>query len=617
MAWWDEHLEGRRIGIYRIEEKLGQGGMAEVFRAVIVDGRRKGHSVAIKVPLVGKFGADDLPLLFRRFEREVDLQNAEPIPNVVNLIDAGEITDRRGNQRPYLVMDFLSGGSLAAKLGGTPGNRLHKQTVSQVLRWLTPIAAALDALHASKPPRLHRDVKPENILFNSAAAPFLTDFGIATTLAEHSTGTMMTGAGSGSPGSPGYQPPEALRGEKLASSDQFSLAVTVYEALSRKLPFAGGSPTEMFVALARWNVIDLRERCPDLPESSVNAVMKGLSEKADVRFSSCSEFAIALAESAKAPPQAANSKAQNPEPDRKMPKESAHSRAQAKPGRLGDRKLPPMNVPISQNRSNKRLYLVLSLLLPAILGVAVLLIKQQPSQDTVASRSFDKTKVINSETERQIGQIATAAATALSESRLYEPVGDNALEYYLAIRDLDPSNVNATSFLVDLLPITVIAAEQSIDQRDFIEAKRLLGLIEKVDPQHPAAARLKDNLALSENNQEKSAVSSQSNEVTPEKPKPASPPDDTEQGTTEDNSRNSAQGTVRAEPPQEPSAIEDSTDSVFDVNSNPFPENVQLYCCNASGEHLCEARGSGSSVVVGNSCTCSKSRGGGRGTYCL
>lgn len=95
-------------------------------------------------------------------------------------------------------------------------------------------------------------------------------------------------------------------------------------------------------------------------------------------------------------------------------------------------------------------------------------------------------------------QLRSEASKAYGESRLYAPAGNNAMEYYLALRDKQPGDASASSALTDLMPMTVIATEQSISREDFAEAKRLAALIEKADPQHPALPRLKASISSSE-----------------------------------------------------------------------------------------------------------------------
>ncbi|HRO28760.1 MAG TPA: energy transducer TonB, partial [Luteimonas sp.] len=95
-------------------------------------------------------------------------------------------------------------------------------------------------------------------------------------------------------------------------------------------------------------------------------------------------------------------------------------------------------------------------------------------------------------------QLREAASKAYQESRLYAPGGDNAMEYYLALRDKAPADAGVSSALVDLMPMTVIATEQSRDRGDYAEAKRLLALIEKTDSSYPAVERLKTTIANAE-----------------------------------------------------------------------------------------------------------------------
>ena len=95
-------------------------------------------------------------------------------------------------------------------------------------------------------------------------------------------------------------------------------------------------------------------------------------------------------------------------------------------------------------------------------------------------------------------QLRDAASKAYGENRLYAPAANNAMEYYLALRDKQPADAGASSALTDLMPMTVIASEQAIAREDFAEAKRLVALIEKADGQHPALGRLKSSIASSE-----------------------------------------------------------------------------------------------------------------------
>ncbi|WP_045737707.1 energy transducer TonB [Xanthomonas sp. MUS 060] len=92
-------------------------------------------------------------------------------------------------------------------------------------------------------------------------------------------------------------------------------------------------------------------------------------------------------------------------------------------------------------------------------------------------------------------QLRASASEALRQNRMYTPAGNNAVEYYLALRDKQPDDAGVKSALTDLMPYTLIAAEQSINREDFPEAQRLIGLIEKIDSQAPALPRLKQGVS--------------------------------------------------------------------------------------------------------------------------
>lgn len=135
--------------------------------------------------------------------------------------------------------------------------------------------------------------------------------------------------------------------------------------------------------------------------------------------------------------------------------------------------------------------------------------QEQPSPDTQADAAGVPAAVDSAESAQAVSdavaalspeQLSEAASKAYQESRLYAPGGDNAMEYYLALRDKQPGDAGVSSALIDLLPMTVIATEQSRDREDFTEARRLLALIEKADKAHPALERLQTSIATAETN---------------------------------------------------------------------------------------------------------------------
>lgn len=105
--------------------------------------------------------------------------------------------------------------------------------------------------------------------------------------------------------------------------------------------------------------------------------------------------------------------------------------------------------------------------------------------------------------------LRAAAASALSEQRLYSPVGDNAIEHYLALRALVPGDANIETALVELLPYALIGSEQAIARGDFTEARRLVGLVERADAELPALSRLRDSLVAAEAEAEAAALAAE------------------------------------------------------------------------------------------------------------
>ncbi|MFC5578792.1 energy transducer TonB [Lysobacter niabensis] len=143
----------------------------------------------------------------------------------------------------------------------------------------------------------------------------------------------------------------------------------------------------------------------------------------------------------------------------------------------------------------------------AVLAVGLVLAacgKEQPAEQAAATATATApaptpaTAVSSQVAAMTADQLREAASKAYAENRLYAPAGDNAVEYYLALRDKTQGDAAVASALTDLLPMTVIAIEQSVNRDDFSEAKRLSALLEKADAQHPALARLKASIAAQE-----------------------------------------------------------------------------------------------------------------------
>ena len=186
---------------------------------------------------------------------------------------------------PWYVMRYLPGGSVRdLKMNRDRKGQIQWDTTS--FDWLVQIASALDYLHGRN--CFHRDVKPENILFSGEGTPYLVDFGIVKSVSE--TTTMITEQGK-AVGTLAYMAPEILEdGEFTAQSDQYALAVTLYESITGDRPFSGTSYFALFKSIQKGHQ-KLSDRFPKMPEEASNVVDRALMEEPTTRFESCGDFA--------------------------------------------------------------------------------------------------------------------------------------------------------------------------------------------------------------------------------------------------------------------------------------------------------------------------------------
>ncbi len=211
-------LTGRRVGAYAVGEKLGNGGMGEVYRAV---DSKSGGTVALKV--LGEDRARD-PALLARFEREWRILRDVVHPNVVALLDWPH--DAPGHA--FFAMELLEGENLDVRL-----TRQGALELEEFYATMEQVAEGLSAVHDAG--IVHRDVKPENVFIGSGSAPIvkLLDFGLARV-----SESQITGAGL-LVGTPSYVAPEQITGDAVdARADVYALGLVMYRALTGHHPFA-------------------------------------------------------------------------------------------------------------------------------------------------------------------------------------------------------------------------------------------------------------------------------------------------------------------------------------------------------------------------------------------
>ncbi|MDA1368968.1 serine/threonine-protein kinase [Glycomyces algeriensis] len=233
---------------YLLQQRIGAGGMGEVWRAEDTMLRR---IVALKV-LHAALSDDER--FGQRFVEEARTVAALHAPGVVEVFDIRAERDEHGEAITYLVMQYLEGPSLHAVI-----ERHAPMPAHRALPLLAQIADALEAAH--RVGIVHRDVKPANIIIDAKGAPTVLDFGIALrrdSAALTATGTVL--------GTVGYASPEQLRGEALTgASDLYSLGVIAYECLSGARPFDRNSPAAVITG-------HLHEAPPPLPAGVPSAV---------------------------------------------------------------------------------------------------------------------------------------------------------------------------------------------------------------------------------------------------------------------------------------------------------------------------------------------------------
>ncbi len=291
----------QQLDRYTVQERIGTGGMARVYRA---SDNTLDRDVAVKV--LHEHLADDEN--FRaRFEREAKFIAKLNHPNVIQIFDYATL-ERNDNYLCYMVMTYLPGQSLKDIMD----ENMESERVmpsDQILRITQDITAALDYAHRQG--MVHRDIKPANILFDERGQAILTDFGIAR-LAESSKLTQENVA----VGTPAYMAPEQAAGEKVdARTDIYAFGVILYELLAGQPPFGDDGSISVLIKHLNEPVPPLTE-LEHIDNEYLDAiVMKALAKNPTDRYQSAGEIATDLEQAiAGQPPQALTNAPQAPTP---------------------------------------------------------------------------------------------------------------------------------------------------------------------------------------------------------------------------------------------------------------------------------------------------------------
>ena len=274
------NLEGRLIGNrYEILEKIGNGGMATVYKARC---HVLNRNVAVKV-LKEEFTTD--AEFVKRFNIEAQAAASLGHPNIVSIYDVGSEGDVH-----YIVMELIQGKTLK-EIITDDGILPWKWSVNIAIQ----IASALEVAHRNN--IVHRDIKPHNIIITEDGTAKVTDFGIAKAVSN----STITSFGS-TIGSVHYFSPEQARGVYTdAKSDLYSLGVVMYEMLTGKVPFDADTPVSVALKHMQEIAVEPKKINATIPDSVNKIIVKAMQKDASLRYNSATEMLVDLKESIKNP----------------------------------------------------------------------------------------------------------------------------------------------------------------------------------------------------------------------------------------------------------------------------------------------------------------------------
>ena len=255
-------------GRYRLEARIGAGGMSTVYRALDQTLQRP---VAIK--LMNREVSTDSDQL-ERFRREARAVAQLSHPHIVGVIDASE-----DEGRPYIVFEYVEGETLKERI-----RRQGQLPVAEAVAYAIEIARALGAAHARH--IVHRDVKPQNVLIDEEGSAKVTDFGIARTLDEEG----LTADGRVL-GTTDYVSPEQALGQPVTGqSDLYSLGIVLYEMLTGEVPFKGENQVAVAMKHVREEIPDVQSKRPEISSALAVIVDTATAKRQEDRYADDAEL---------------------------------------------------------------------------------------------------------------------------------------------------------------------------------------------------------------------------------------------------------------------------------------------------------------------------------------
>jgi tetratricopeptide (TPR) repeat protein len=477
-----------KIPGYRILRELGRGGMANVYLAEQESIERE---VALKVMLPALAAGDSS--FSARFLREAKIVARLAHPHITAVYDVGV-----AGPYHYFSMEYVTGGDLKSRIREGMMPKLAFTIARQ-------IAAALAFAHAKG--YVHRDVKPENVLFRQDGTALLSDFGIAKST---DAAIQMTATGVVI-GTPHYMSPEQAQGQELDQrSDLYSLGIMLYEMLTGELPYTGNSALSI-------GIKHLKEPIPHLaPPTHVYQPLidKLLAKSSADRYQNGEEVIAAI-----------DAMTANTQTLHTTPTVTTGSGTAAtiitKPN--ATRAPTPAS---SMLKTKKRRLLPVAAVLGVLLltgGVAFLMLRETHAPAPAGGTTTAPTPPATPERATQnIGRIATlltAADTAALAGRYLEPRDNNSVSGYRMVLEIEPGNARAARGLQEIAGHFLAQAERAIEKKDYDRADGLLKNAEQADPNHPLL--FSRRLTLGEMRQKQMPKSEGASKPAAAKPAPA------------------------------------------------------------------------------------------------
>ncbi len=283
-------LSGRTIGKYQLLEKLGRGGMAEVYK-----GYQESLDRYVAIKLMHAFLVSEQDFL-QRFKREAKAMASLRHPNIVAIYDFDVYRD----DMYYLVMEYVSGGTLKQKLEDLAANQ-QTMPLERAIQIALQVAEALDYAHSRG--MVHRDVKPANIMLNEDGRAILTDFGIVKLVGGQTMAYTATGALIGTPS---YMSPEQAMGKPGDERvDIYALGVLLFQITTGQLPFSADTPLAVIMQHVNTPIPEPVKFNPNVPPGLQDIILHAMAKEPENRY----QTAKAMAEDLRALPLSADVKA--------------------------------------------------------------------------------------------------------------------------------------------------------------------------------------------------------------------------------------------------------------------------------------------------------------------